>query len=468
MAGYRWVNHEWLTETILASFRINNLWFLVEIFFAIVVSIPFFYWIHKIKKWEEWLLVFLSFVFFNYVAVRPQVISFTLFWLFLQFLIFRFSDKWKKQYFVPYIVLSALFFLFWANLHGAFFSAITAWGIFIAVEAFENWRREGIFFYRYCWFDFGAIFGSVALTLINPFGWRIYEEIFSAFTNKIVANNIIEWLPFPNLAIFHPEYIIFVCLFITLSLFGWRKLSLNQLAVAIFFLTSFILHIRMGPFFILSATYLMIYSLKEFREQIEEIPKNFLPKIWTRIGISIPIILMVGVFSYSFLNYFRPSASYNFLGASDYLNNLEKDNKAIRLFNDYGWGGYLIDNVREVRVYIDGRGPHWRDDNGYSVMEEYLSVFDKKKSQWRNVFAKYNINTVIIPTTKSIENRQESLIAKWKVRLSFLPERLINYVENKFKDRKEFDLYSVLSKNKDWKIAYEDKSVAIFIKKENY
>lgn len=467
MSGYQWVNHEWLSDTFLAFFRANHLWFLVEIFFTFLIFAPFFYWIYKLKNSEEWILIFLSFVaVINFASVRPQMISFFLFWIFLQVLIFRFSEKWKQKYFSYYIFFSWALFLMWANFHGGFFSAITAWGIFIAVEAFKNWREVGKFFYKYCELDIVAIFGSVILTLVNPFGWRIYEEIFNVFTNKLVSSNVIEWFPLSNFVFSRPDYIVFICLFLAFSIFSWRKLKLNHFLVAIFFLLNFILHMRMGVFFLLSAIPLMFQSLDDFRKQFERVPKLFVPSMKTKVFLSIPIVLIFGISCYGFFNFLLNVSIFYPKDAGNYLNELIKEKKPIKLFNDYGWGGYLVDNVRGVKVFIDGRMAGWKDEHGYSALEEFLSVVNKKNNQWRKVFDKYNINTVFIPTVKNEGERQEPSIPRWKEEIiSFIPEKLFNYLKNLNDGELRIDLYGELLKDKDWEMSFQDDQVAIFRKK---
>jgi hypothetical protein len=62
------------------------------------------------------------------------------------------------------------------------------------------------------------------------------------------------------------------------------------------------------------------------------------------------------------------------------------------IFNDYGWGGYLIWKLYpDYRVYIDGRA----DVYGDAFMEEFLSAQAGEKG-WRAPLDKYGIRTVLI------------------------------------------------------------------------
>ena len=62
------------------------------------------------------------------------------------------------------------------------------------------------------------------------------------------------------------------------------------------------------------------------------------------------------------------------------------------MFNDYGWGGYLIWKLYpDYRVYIDGRA----DVYGDAFMEEFLSA-QSGQTGWRGPLDKYGIRTVLI------------------------------------------------------------------------
>src|SRR5207249_3280406 len=53
------------------------------------------------------------------------------------------------------------------------------------------------------------------------------------------------------------------------------------------------------------------------------------------------------------------------------------------MFNDYGWGGYLMLTLPERRVFIDGRN----DFYGRDLVEEFNAV-DEVKPQWEQVLAR--------------------------------------------------------------------------------
>ena len=85
--------------------------------------------------------------------------------------------------------------------------------------------------------------------------------------------------------------------------------------------------------------------------------------------------------------------------------------QAIRgeMFNDYGWGGYLILTMPEHRVFVDGRN----DFYGPELIGEYSSV-NTVETNWEAVLQKYGVGWTILPRTHPL-NVLLSLRRDWKL-----------------------------------------------------
>jgi hypothetical protein len=71
-----------------------------------------------------------------------------------------------------------------------------------------------------------------------------------------------------------------------------------------------------------------------------------------------------------------------------------------QIFSSYDWGGYLIWQLPQKKVFIDGRMPSWRntsapDTESTYAFGEYQSVLENKLS-FAQVSKKYGINTLLI------------------------------------------------------------------------
>jgi hypothetical protein len=75
------------------------------------------------------------------------------------------------------------------------------------------------------------------------------------------------------------------------------------------------------------------------------------------------------------------------------------------IYNEYGWGGYLIWRLYpDYRIYIDGRA----DVYGDAFLEEFLATHDGE-THWREPLDRVGVRTVIIKPDASLASllRQE-------------------------------------------------------------
>jgi len=86
------------------------------------------------------------------------------------------------------------------------------------------------------------------------------------------------------------------------------------------------------------------------------------------------------------------------------VNYLKEEHISGRLFNDYGWGGYIIWQAPEIKVFIDGRMTGWRKDDGSYILADYVAIAQGSC----DIVLEYQIETVLI--TKNLE---VSCFANW-------------------------------------------------------
>jgi hypothetical protein len=86
----------------------------------------------------------------------------------------------------------------------------------------------------------------------------------------------------------------------------------------------------------------------------------------------------------------EPSAAGYPSGAVTYI---QRHHLEGNLFNEYGWGGFLIYQLYPAqRVFIDGRADVYGDAFG----AEYDEIVALGPS-WRNILAKYDVRLVLVP-----------------------------------------------------------------------
>jgi len=83
-----------------------------------------------------------------------------------------------------------------------------------------------------------------------------------------------------------------------------------------------------------------------------------------------------------------------------------------RVFNDWVWGGYLIWNAPESKVFIDGRGDPYAP-NG--VFQDYKAALSSQNPQ--TVLDKYRVDYVLMPSDSQLGTLLRNNPA-WSVRFS--------------------------------------------------
>jgi len=112
-------------------------------------------------------------------------------------------------------------------------------------------------------------------------------------------------------------------------------------------------------------------------------------------------------YSNFFTNYpqYYPQQAVSIL--SDYA-----QNHSVVLFNEYGWGGYLALYAPQIKVFIDGRMPHWQDNYGHSLMQDYIQInYFCHLADIDRVFNRYNINTVLIRNSSASNKNKNNILS---------------------------------------------------------
>jgi hypothetical protein len=184
-------------------------------------------------------------------------------------------------------------------------------------------------------------------------------------------------------------------------------------------------------------------------------------------------VLLFGMFflyGYS-LSTFRTTDEYAPRGAVEFLRREAAQGLPLVLFNEYGWGGYLTLYAPELRVFIDGRMPHWRADDGSSAMSDYvrallLSSEKEEQDSWREILRRRGVTTVLLRRVKQVEPNEQNqgwfsgvmqhVTKSPAVRL--IVERFVNKEEIRAKE--ENNLHAKLMRH-GWAVVYEDEQAVV-------
>ena len=441
MPSFPFIAHEWLTDVILAKLYPA----LGQIGLAgIYTSLALFSLIISLGKAKSSYLKTLPFILgtailLGYSGIRHQVIS----WLFLALLlkIILNESTWKKwRWMVP------PFFIGWTNLHGSFAIGITT--LFLVIFL-KSWREKKL------WLE-GLLVSILSLlaTFINPYGPRLWWEIWLTFSDRSLRWTIAEWQP--SLFFFNPS---FTALLTLSAILIWRyrkKFKLEELGLYLLFLFQGISSLRHIPLWVIVSLPTTITGLSWFYQEaklIKEGRQRFAKAYNFAIAGSLTIFFLQSIFSLGGAKSITEEAFYPKKAVKFLKANLPQG----QIFSEYGWGGYLIWKLPEKKVFIDGRMPSWRwqasaDKESNYAMKDYNELTNGR-TEYIPIFQKYGVETVLWSPVK--------------------PKSLGEQLEDKLKDalirlgisKKEADFDFLLQFQKEgWRQIYQDSLAVIYQK----
>jgi len=434
MPNWERISHDWLSNGFFYFIYANWGLFVLSIIFALITIAAFLLISRVIKvKIEYSLLATLlgSLGSLPMTGIRVQVLTLLGLSL-LFFILFRFRrDQNKKT-----VYLLPLLFLVWVNLHGGFSVGLFVLGLFLFFEGIKivylwlkkKWQVRKQFqkelprsknkFYSNInrlkkilsgnelikeslspksWLKLSYVsFFSFAATFINPHGYKIYSEIISWMLNPYSRSRIGEWGPFNIRSSTGWEFILYLTLLTILALFYFKKIDLTLLGSGIVFGFLAFSSWRNMPLFIVITIPLWVYIVKNAADPV-------LPKLLTRKFVLFLFLIAVFLVGYQQTSLaWKTSRQPELLaskggypkGAVDYIKaNLEEFQG--NMFNEYNWGGYLIWQLPEKKVFIDGRMP------GFEIFREFNDL--KALKNPKKIIEKYNIDWVLLYKNQPLE-----------------------------------------------------------------
>ena len=103
-------------------------------------------------------------------------------------------------------------------------------------------------------------------------------------------------------------------------------------------------------------------------------------------------------------------------GAVEFIKKAKPDGN---MFNHYNCGGYLIWQLPEYPVFIDGRIP------GSGIFAEF-EVINALKPGWEEILGKYHVGWMLIPRNSLFE-QLISLENKWEIK--YIDETAVIYMK---------------------------------------
>ncbi len=436
--GREWFPYEWLFQVTVYYFSqlfgFESLKFLTAFFTTFIIGMTYVIIKSFSKINTVYALIICTFFYAStteFYTARPQIIAYS-FLLINLYLILLYSLKNKNLLYLTIPVT-----LLWANLHGSIFIDIFLF-LGYALAAFLSFWLER----KQEDFNKGKVLGiwaviTVALTILPPLGILQYRLLWEFFLKRATISHFVaEWTP---LAVDPVAFWIYTipAIFILISfiILVWKKKlwkdALWLVPIVPLIPTTYLANRNaflgsLGLMIVLGWT-------------VSKIKKSRLVILILCIFLSFNIWVFWEKRQYTLNNrVYYPVYAVNFI----------KHNLHGHMFNEYGYGGYLLYHLYpEQKVFIDGR----TDLYICCEIPKMIELAEKKEQtdQQYNIFLhslwnKYDISFVVLRTEKhTIERKMARILTndpEWN--LIFWDDHSMIFVRN---DGKNTDVLNKLS-----------------------
>jgi len=400
MQGREWVDFEWLSQLILYGlYQLGGFRLLVVFKGTLLAATMVISWRTAAlsgRNSAAWLYMplFAAGIITN-SDLRPE--NFSL--LFFALLLYRLERErvcGAPRFNFRAGALTALFFAVWTNLHAGYLYGLVLLAIYFlggfasAALPFIQGRSAGLLpGGRYsAYLKYAAI--GLAATLVNPYGWRIYGVILNHQKYiGLLQDYIQEWNTFDLTNLYQAPYII--TLAGVFGIFLWRFIRTREIVyehfgALIFFAYASSNHSRHIPFFIMTA---LPYSVAMLSPGAMEDMRKYLLRALQSLAMVAVILYYNALIWPRYTGDSTLFESYS-EGISDFLQTNKGRLSGLRLFNYWGWGGFLGYKLYpDYKVFIDGR--YLFHEN----LKEAVSV-GSSPELWGKFIEKYKFDLAVI------------------------------------------------------------------------
>ena len=409
-----WIDFTWGFQVIAHIFYTKLGGWTGLFLLQITLTYATFYLIYKnialLSSKRLWFTLALVFIVYANARVRyiirPQLFAYFFMALYFYLLTLYMSDDgrrklWLLAIFLPIQVL-------WVNIHSSFILGIFIVGAYAAGEFIEERLRFGLFSKpsRRTILLIVVTLLLPAVSLINPYGYKLafFPLIHMGGENSDALRYIGEWTPtrlkevLLYLYPFPLHYLAAKIIFygtVAGFILNYKRLRARDLILIIPIALMAKSHIRWLVVFVLFATPIMAANLSGFLDS-----SRLTRQAWAKLSMAVTVIIAL-LFIYDQVYVYDKSniglglkEGYYPEGTVGFM----KDNKLKgNIFNAYIFGGYLIYEYPDVKVFIDGRTP-----TVYSPYHFWTSRVIGEKKNWERLVEDHSLDMALLGTKQSM------------------------------------------------------------------
>jgi len=406
-SGKPWVDFTWGFQLIAHLFysRLGG-WtglYILQLLLTIVTFGAVYFNLRLLTSRRLWLMALLFLLTlacsFQRLFIRPHLFGFLFISLYL--LLLNSNDRRDAPWFV-FIILPLQ--IFWVNIHSSAILGVFIVWAYASGEFLDAFIREGFKGFK------GVVSSKKRLlilalilpfvTLLNPYGLKlaIFPFIHQGGVNADALRHISEWsrLPWKQLFFYlYPvplSYFAFRFLFyISLLSLGlnWRRLKTRDLMLFGGAAYMGISHVRWVGQFAFFAAPIIAFNIAGYLEGKRGDSKTLRR---SALGLALIVSVFIGLIIRD-VN-FRSKLGIGVLVDEYPVGTLKfmRDNKLKgNIYNSYLFGGYLIFNYPELKVFIDGRTP-----TVYSPNFFWKSRHTQNGKDWERLVEEYGITIALV------------------------------------------------------------------------
>lgn len=382
-AGRAWLNHEWLAEIgMYALYRVGGLPLL---HLARVVLLLAAFWtvarVARLAGVDEAAtacgaaIALLNAQWRFFFDVRPYL--FTYFGVAAtRYLVERYLRE-RRPWLLAAIVAT---FLVWANLHSGVIAGLALLGVLAATGIRSGDARRPLV---------ATWLAAAVACLVNPFGVHLLRLPFEFLgRDSLWTRHLNEWAR-PDLLGAHADFTVFWCATVTVAyLLRTRLTARDGASLALFAILSLSAWRHLTLFALMAVPVWAALCQEVLRRLSARLPER--PAVIWRVALGtafaacLIIVARVDPQRLSRVRELFPQAGTTFLMSNDLPR---------RLYNPYGWGGYLTFHAwPRYAVFMDGRANTLYEESTY---RDFLDVFSARKD-WEDVLRSRQVDVVLI------------------------------------------------------------------------
>lgn len=298
----------------------------------------------------------------------------------------------------------------WANLHSGWAVGFVILGVALAAEAvLWVWSRQPAQVAHLRTLATVTALSVVAVAA-TPHGLALYEYPFATVFSNAQQSLIQEWFS-PD---FHQSYLQPLLAFILLLVagFAWRRQSFYDTLLALVLLGLALHQVRQTTIFVAAATPALIASWSEaWRQDVRpklrwlaagrRATQPVLMSALTALVLLVVLAATAARITSGMLDESKALAADFPVAAANWLAG-HPDSVGTRMFNQYGWGGYLV-----YRFYPDPRRKVFIFGEGALMGDQFLYTYQDVQTlqpNWRQVLDRYRVDYIVYNRDAPLDN----------------------------------------------------------------